>query len=453
MTRYITGFLFLVIAGLPYLAMLWTGKTVVESPPPDAEMLSIMSPHRREVRQEYSRGFDEWMKVKQGRRARIQWLDAGGTSKILKDLESRFATSPDASGVDLMFGGGVAPYLTASEHGWLDAVEVPPDILNAIPATCAGAPTYDANRRWFGVALSGFGILYNRPLVERLKLPVPEDWQALGRPEYFSWVGSGDPRSSGSVHMCYEIILQAYGFEKGWDLITRICANVRGFGEAGGVVPREVGVGEIAAGMVIDQYAQTVINSVGSDWLVFVLPRQTTVIGPDAIGVIRGSKHPDLSRLFVEYVLSPEGQRILYQPAGVNGQKSSLYRMPVVASLYREAHAPQNNPYDYPAGLKYDDPKGSQRWSTVNDLMGVWLIDAHTDLRRAWKRIIDLGCPPDLVAQLGVAPVTEDELKALAVAWKDPRRKQEIIRQWSKAAQQRYNRLAAAGPREAGGGE
>ena len=67
-------------------------------------------------------------------------------------------------------------------------------------------------------------------------------------------------------------------------------------------------------------------------------------------------------------------------------------------------------------------------------------------LRRAWKRVIDLGCPPDLVAQLGAAPVTEDELKALSADWKDPRRKQEIIRQWSKAAQQRYDRLANTKP-------
>jgi ABC-type Fe3+ transport system substrate-binding protein len=445
MTRYITGFLFFVIAGLPYLAMLWSGRTVSDLPPQDAETLFIMSPHRREVRLEYGRGFDKWMKEKHGRRARIQWLDAGGTAKILKDIESRFATSPNAPGVDLMFGGGVAPYLTASEQGWLEQVDIPPEALQAIPDTCAGAPTYDANRRWFGVALSGFGILYNRPLVERLRLPVPEDWQALGKPEYYSWVGSGDPRSSGSVHMCYEIILQAYGFEKGWDLITRICANVRGFGEAGGTVPREVGVGEIAAGMVIDQYAQTVVNSIGSDWLVFVLPRQTTVIGPDAIGVIRGTKSPELSRLFVEYVLSVEGQRILFQPAGVNGQKFSLYRMPVVAELYKDPHAPQNNPYDYPAGLKYDDTKGSQRWNAVNDLMGVWLIDAHADLRRAWKRVIELGCPSDLMAQLCAAPVTEDELKALGAAWKDPRRKQEITQQWSKSAKERYARLAEAG--------
>ena len=48
------------------------------------------------MRLEYSRGFREWMKREHNRNVEIRWLDVVGTSKILKDLESRFATSPDA---------------------------------------------------------------------------------------------------------------------------------------------------------------------------------------------------------------------------------------------------------------------------------------------------------------------------------------------------------------------
>jgi ABC-type Fe3+ transport system substrate-binding protein len=344
--------------------------------------------------------------------------------------------------VDLLFGGGVDPYLRAARENWLDRLDLPLESLADIPATCAGAPVFDPNGQWYGVALSGFGILYNAPLVRRLKLPPPEDWDDLGRPEYFTWVGSGDPRSSGSVHMCYEIILQAYGFEKGWALITRICGNVRNFGEAGGTVPREVASGDIAAGMVIDQYANTIVQTVGSDSAVFVLPRRTTMIGPDAIGLIRGSRHRELARLFVQFALSPEGQRILYQPAGVNGQTHSLYRMPVARSAYRGGSAPAPDPYSFPAALQFDSGKGSRRWSVVNDLMGVWLIDAHAELRAAWKRTISLGCPPDRLVPLCAPPLEENELETMAEAWKDPRRRQDIMRSWARAAHDRYSALA-----------
>jgi ABC-type Fe3+ transport system substrate-binding protein len=442
--RYVTGALFLFIASLPYLAMLRTGP---QAPPgaatAPAETLAIVSPHRREVRLEYSRGFRDWMRERHGRAVDIRWLDVGGTSKILKDLESRFATSPDAPGVDLLFGGGVAPYLTAAQQGWLAAPGLDSAALEGIPPTCAGAPVHDPAGLWFGVALSGFGILYNRPLIERLGLPAPGDWEDLGRPVYFSWVGSGDPRSSGSVHKCYEIILQAYGFEAGWALLTRMSGNVRSFGEGGTSVPRDVAAGDIAAGLVIDTYAQTVIDSVGGDRLVLVLPLRHTAIGPDPVGMIRGTRRPELSRRFIEYALSDEGQRLLFQAEGTRGQQHALHRLPVRAALYRDPQAPRADPYAIPPGVKDDTERESRRWNALNDLLGIWLIDAHADLRRAWQQVIARGCPPEAVARLCAAPVREAELEALAEHWKDTRRRQAVTRQWTLEARERYRRVTA----------
>lgn len=438
--RRVAIILFLTIAALPFLFM--AGRTIPAGETlPRGETLTIISPHRREVRLEYSRGFTGWMRRHHDRNVTIQWLDVGGASKILKELESRFAADPEHPGVDLLFGGGVAPFLTASEHRWLAPLTLAPGTLDDIPSTCAGTPVYDPAHYWFGVTLSGFGILFNRPLLQRLNLPVPETWADLARPSFCSWVGSGDPRSSGSVHMCYEIILQAYGFEKGWSIITRICANVRGFGEAGGTVPREVASGDIAAGMAIDQYAQTVIQAVGGQSLGFLLPLRQTVIGPDAIAMLRGTRQPELARLFVEYSLSPEGQRLLYQPAGTNGQQHTLYRLPVLKSLYRGTDAPRPDPYAFPAGLIYDNELATRRWTLLNDLIGVWLIDAHADLGAAWKNLIARGCPPSRVDQLCAPPVTEKELEALARTWNDPRRKQEVKRTWALSARSRYESL------------
>lgn len=439
--RRVAVILFLLIAALPFLLMVGQRKAARTGTRETAETLTILSPHRREIRLEYSRGFTAWMRQNHGRNVELLWLDVGGASKILKELESRFSATPDQPGVDLLFGGGVAPFLSAKANHWLAPLDLSPTTLADVPATCAGSPVYDTNHYWYGVTLSGFGILYNRPLIERLHLPVPSSWEALAHPAYYSWVGSGDPRSSGSVHMCYEIILQSYGYEKGWPIIARICANVRAFGEAGGTVPREVASGDIAAGMVIDQYAQTVIQAVGGNSLVLILPRQQTFIGPDPIAMITGTRHADLARMFVEYTLSPEGQRLLYQPAGVNGQQHSLYRMPVLKSLYAEAAAPRPNPYDFPAGLAYDNTLAMRRWNVLNDLIGVWLIDAHADLKSAWKNIIDKGCPPELAGRLGEPPVTEKELESLARTWNDPRLKQGVIETWSQAARSRYKTL------------
>jgi len=443
--RIWTGILFLCVALLPYVAMLRSGPDRTRAPvlAGPVETLAIISPHRREVRLEYSRAFTDYMRRTRKREVSITWIDVGGTSKILKDLESRFMTNPDRPGVDVLFGGGVAPYLTALSKQWLQPVNLSPGVLDGIPHQVAGGPVYDSNGGWFGVALSGFGILYNRPIVARMGLPVPVGWEDLARPEYYSWIASGDPRSSGSVHMCYEIILQAYGFERGWNWVSRICANVRSFGEAGGTGPREVAAGEVAAALVIDQYAKTVIDSVGDDLLVFVLPARNTMIGPDPIALVRNAEKAELGREFIEFTLSDEGQRILFQPVGRKGQRYSLCRMPVREALYGDRDAPKPNPFRYGGGgFAYDTAAAGRHWDLVNDLMGVWLIEAHGDLRRAWRAVIDRGALPDEVEALCRPPVTETELNRLAGEWKDPRVRLRVMREWSDAARARYRRLA-----------
>lgn len=435
------GILFVLIAALPYLFMM-SSSTKTYEPIKAARSLKIASPHRREVRLEYTRGFNDWLKKSGKEPIGIEWLDAGGSSKILKDLETRFATSPDNPGVDIMFGGGIDPFMKAARQGWLEQIDLRPEVTNGIPTTCAGSLTMDPDRKWFGVALSGFGIVYNAPIVKRLGLPAPADWSDLGRPEYYSWVASGDPRSSGSVHACYEIVLQAYGFEKGWSLITRISANVRNFGESGGTAPREVAAAEIAAGMVIDQYAQAVINAVGDDMLVFVLPAKTTSITPDSIGIIKGTRNSELSRMFLEYALSTDGQRILFQPEGVNGQITTLYRMPILKEMFNDPAAPKPSPYTFDQGLQYDNVKTSHRYGTLNDLMGVWLIDTHQDLRTAWKAVIARGCRDEDVGRLCAPPLSEEELTKLAAAWSDQRQRKDIMNSWAREAQKRYKTLA-----------
>ncbi|MBI4978938.1 MAG: extracellular solute-binding protein [Spirochaetes bacterium] len=438
LVRHIPGIVFIILVAIPYLAIMQSPRKAEVPVSGKTETLMVISPHRREVRQEYDRGFGSWMRRTHNRNVRIEWLDVGGTSKILKDLESRYAKTPDKPGVDMLFGGGVDPYLTARDQGWLERVALSADILAAIPATCGGSPVYDRDLRWFGVALSGFGIVYNKQMLTRLGVAEPRSWSDLGKPELFTWIASGDPRSSGSVHMCYEIILQTMGFENGWSLITRICANVRRFGEGGSIAPNEVAAGEAAAGMAIDQYAQTVIDINGRDNLSFILPDGATTIGADAIAVLRNAPSRELAELFLNYVLSEDGQRLLYTTQGVNGQEHSLRRLPVRKALYAGSDAPAARPYDNPGGFIYNGKTGSARRKVLADLIGVYLIDSHKELAYAWGSIIKSGMDEKRVQVLCKVPLSEKELLALSAEWKDPRKRLMRMTSWAEQAGKRY---------------
>jgi len=82
-----------------------------------------------------------------------------------------------------------------------------PQILSGVPATLSGIPPYSPQLICFANSLSAFGILCNKVAVAQLGLPTPNRLSDVGRPEYFEYVGAGDPSKSGSVHAMYEIIL------------------------------------------------------------------------------------------------------------------------------------------------------------------------------------------------------------------------------------------------------
>ncbi len=413
-----------------------------------ARELMIVSPHHEGIRKEFEWAFSEWTARKYGHRTEISWPDQGGTSSIIRWVRSRFTTSPEGIGVDMFFGGGVDPYMQLSGDGLLSPCELPPEVLAPIPVTHAGIEIYDAQGRWFGACLSGFGILYNKKVLQAMGLPEPRDWEDFGRPEYLTWVGSADPRSSGSVHMVYEIILQAYGWQRGWANILRMGANVRRFTRSSGQVTKDAAVGEIACGMAIDFYAWRQVAEVGADRMGFVLPEGLTVVNPDGIAILKGAPNKDLAEKFIEFVLSEEGQKLWVLRVGVPGgpREFELDRMPVIpgfAARFGDDAAVAFDPYEWGGGFSYDSAKGSLRWSVLNDLIGAAIIDTHDELLKAWRAVKDLPAGDPLARELVVPPLSEEELLSMArERGSDAKFRADTRARWAREAIERYGRIA-----------
>jgi len=413
--------------------------------------LVIVSPHWEGIRVEFGRAFSEWTARRFGNATRLEWLDLGGTSDALRYVRSEFKRSPDGINVDLFFGGGIDPFFQLAEAGLLLSCRLPEEVLKPIPRTFAGVEIYDREKRWFGTCLSGFGIIYNRKVLEFLGLPEPRDWEDLARPEFFTWVGSGDPRSSGSVHMAYEIILQAYGWERGWATIVRMGGNIRNFSRSGGQVPRDTALGEVACGMAIDVYAWRQIARAGGERMGFCLPEGLTVVNPDGIGILKGAPNRDLAERFVEFVLSEAGQKLWVLKVGAPGgpRQFELDRLPVIPGFARrfgDQAAVSFDPFTWKGGFAYDSAKGPIRWTILNDLIGAAIIDTHDDLVAAWRAIKDRPDDPRL-RELVRPPLSEEELLRLArERWADPQFRARTRAAWAAQARERYRRIARGGP-------
>ena len=431
---------------LLFITRAWSGGRHTPSPR-GATVLTIVSPHWEGIRYEFKRGFEAWWNENNPAvPVSIEWLTPGGTSQIVRFIESEYAKRPDGIGIDVLFGGGVPPYEYLNSRGFLEKASLPQEILGGIRPAIGGVRLYEIEHRWFGAALSGFGIVFNRQVLRRLDLTPPRTWEDLADPRYIDWVASGHPASSGSVHMLYEVILQAYGFDKGYSIICGMAGNVRAFDEGGNATPRAIGLGEAALGGAIDFYAFEQVDAFGEDNIGFIMPQNLSVISPDPIAVMKGAPNPELASAFLRFVLGESGQKLWYIKKGEPDGPVlfGLNRFPVLTELYERflPTAVSGNPYSFSSRLDFNYDKSSRRWNILNDLLQATVFDVHHALRSAW-RIVGPSGDTALLHQFVRSPVTEDELTTLAATkWKIPAERARIMRQWSQSASSKFRSIS-----------
>ena len=410
------------------------------------DRLVLLSPHWKGIEDEFERAFKANYLRESGRSVELEWLDVGGTSEVLRFIRSEFNNKPEGIGIDIFFGGGLEPYLGLKKEGLLRPYTLPQELLKNIPSQLGGVPLYDPDHTWYGATLAGFGIMYNKVVLKLAKLPTITTWEGLASPAAFGWVGSSDPRKSGSVHMMYEIILQAYGWEKGWRIITGLGANARNFTNAATQTPKDVATGEVAYGLAIDFYAWAQVNEAGADKIGFVMPENLTIINPDGIGILKGAPNPSVAEAFIRFVMSPTGQKLWLLARGSPGgpQKFQLNRFSVLPSLYALSArhtAVELNPFSWRSNFVFDEKLSSARYGIVNDLVGVMVIDSKELLTQAWKRGLALRLSEEEWQRLGAMPVTEAEALDLATTqWTDPVLRNQKLNEWSEFALEKYRK-------------
>ena len=411
-----------------------------------ADRLVLLSPHWEGIEHEFERAFKADYLRETGRTLEFEWLDVGGTSELLRFIRSEFNNKPEGIGIDVFFGGGLEPYLALKKEKLLRPYALPQELLNKIPPRLGGMPLYDPDYTWYGATLAGFGIVYNKVVLELAKLPIITTWEGLASPAALGWVGSSDPRKSGSVHMVYEIILQAYGWEKGWRIITALGANVRNFTNSASQVPKDVAIGEVAYGLAIDFYAWAQVHEVGSDKIGFLMPDNLTIITPDCIGILKGAPNRAVAEAFVRFVMSPAGQKLwLWVKGTADGpQNFQLNRFSVMPSLYElspQHTAVKLNPFSWRSDFAFNESLGSARWAVVNDLVGTMVIDSKELLTRAWSTALADGLTEQEWRTLGAVPISEAEALDLAAnQWKDPAFRNQTLNEWGQFAREKYRR-------------
>jgi hypothetical protein len=189
----------------------------------------------------------------------------------------------------------------------------------------------------------------------------------------------------------------AAGWKEGMRTLLLMAANARYFTDSGGRPCVDVGDGESAAGVAIDFYARVFEQEIGSDRIQYHAPRGATAITPDPVGILYGTTGPreELANRFVQFLLSPEAQRLWNLEAGQSQYVArSLRRLPARRDVYadRAGWADDENPFEVAEGFNM-----RQRWMRqLGRLIPVWAaawIDAKPDLDAAHRDVLAVRDP------------------------------------------------------------
>lgn len=161
-------------------------------------------------------------------------------------------------------------------------------------------------------ALSGYGMLFNIPLLQQTHLPFPQSWQDLTHPDLQGLVIISSPTRSDTNHIMVEALLQRYGWQQGWELIEKIMLNVGTISSRSFGVVDKVQANLGAVGITIDNYAHILTTQDQSHLAFHYFP--DFPISPTFIAVVAESRKKQHAFRFIRFLLSATGQQILTDP-------------------------------------------------------------------------------------------------------------------------------------------
>ena len=387
----------------------------------------------------------------------VAWISA---IKSRGDFDVAWGGGPTL--FDQLYLEGLLAPLTSEEA--LEAAAQVPDEFAGVAMKRVGD---DGRIYWVAASIASFGFTVNHKVLGEYGLPVPKRWADLASPVYGRplveenrpVVAIADPTKSTSNTRMYEIILQAYGWEEGWRVLTGMAANSL-IEQGSADVRDDVIVGKVAVGITIDFYGYTAMRA--NPDTEYIIPEGETVVNGDPIALLVTSKNPEAAQAFIAWVLT-EGQKIWFRedinrlPANPNAfnlpEGRERQDLKAVWESLRNAKT-----------LDFDDNLALQVEVAMQLYFNATLVQLDSLLKEVWRTLLSKYLSGEIsddefkayFSRLGepleyIDPVTgekvkftlEDAKRVTELLRENPRLRDAYIAAWRKAAVERYESLLA----------
>lgn len=292
-----------------------------------------------------------------------------GTSWLLTRLRAE-RRRPIA---DVFMGAaGSVPAIVAAKEGLLETYT--PEGWQDLPLSESNLALRDEQWRWVGFAFAAMGLVYSEEYTSPVE--APKTWDELADPRWRGELTLWDPSVSGTatlflVFSLQRLIHNGANEDAAWEYLRGFYKNIKKYAEEG---PPAFLVthGMVKVGVHLDnQYLYYVdAKSYGYEKLRFVLPEGSPVL-TNPVCLVAGSSHALQGKMFIDFLLSPEGQAIVGMSFWVRSREGQI-------------HLPQRHPY----WARFDGKPAEVTKMAANLDLG-YMADNFDKARIHWQNYIE----------------------------------------------------------------
>lgn len=221
------------------------------------------------------------------------------------------------------------------------------------------------------VGYSGIGIMSNTQYLQKLGIPAPKSWVDLSDPIYQGHLTMTTPANSGTMQLMVENVLQEYGWERGWQILLETSGNLSSISARSSRVSDAIARGIVGAGPIIDNYAFN--HQKRFDFVEFSYFDKSIIL-PAYVAIVAESSKRDTAAKFIAFLLSDEGQEIIY--------KSDMAKIPLSKEILRNNDELANN-----TEFILNSNEAYRRSEVVNVLFDQMITHNFPLMRQVWNDI------------------------------------------------------------------
>ncbi len=216
---------------------------------------------------------------------------AGTSATVAKVMTEKEAGEIMA---DLIWVAEPSTYEDFKAQGLL--LQFTPDEAEALPDDMK-----DPQGFYYAGRLINMVVAYNTTLLSE----PPKGWTDLLKPEFKGKIGFPTPLRSGAAEASVKTLVDAFEWKFFDDFIANGGKQIKNNSTSRDMIS----TGELAVGALLDYMARGA-KAKGSP-IDYVWPEEGAIFIPSPVAIMKNSKNPEAAQVFVNYILSQEGQKTL----------------------------------------------------------------------------------------------------------------------------------------------